>query len=148
MRFGYCGTGVYIFLNFSKIFVSAHFFYRLFLIDFNHGIRLGHCAPSSCRNLGLKQFLTHGGIRDTSEKNPNHKKMGRLRGWQGVLSCKNFKSQNQFLLIKMIRFHQIFTNKTHKNSHENDDSYLKIVNFDHFCKKKIVSLRDPYRESP
>ena len=26
----------------------------------------GGCDP--CRNLGLKQFLTHGGIRDTSQK--------------------------------------------------------------------------------
>ena len=73
------------FLNFSKIFVSAHFFYRLFLIDFNQGIRLGHCVPRPCRNLGLKQFLTHGGIWDTSEKIQTIKKMDRLRGWQGVL---------------------------------------------------------------
>ena len=94
-RFGYCGTGVYIFLNFSKIFVSVHFFYRLFLIDFNHGIRLGHCVPRPCRNLGLKQFLTHGGIRDTSEKIQSIKKWVGYEGVK-VLSCKNFEVQNQF----------------------------------------------------
>ena len=39
----------------------------------------------------------------------------------------------------MIRFHQILHNKTHKNSHENDDFNLKIVNFDHFCKKNRLA---------
>ena len=64
-----------------KNFISAHFAYRLSVINCNHGIRLGHCAPNPCRNLGLKFFLTHGGIRDTSEKTQTIKK------WVGYELC-------------------------------------------------------------
>ena len=74
VNFAYCGTGAYIFLNFSKSFISDYFFYRLFVININHGIRLGHCVPDPCRNLGQNKFLTHRVISDTSEKNLKCKK--------------------------------------------------------------------------
>ena len=87
------GLGLTFFLTFQKFLLVSIFA----IVYSNHGIRLGHCAPSPCRNLGLKQFLTHGGIRDTSEKNPNHKKWVGYEG-DKVFSCTNFKTQNQFLL--------------------------------------------------
>ena len=78
VRFGYSGTGSYI-LNFST--------------EYDWGT-----VPPDRVEIRDFIFLTHGGIRDTSEKIQIIKKMGRVRGCQGDLLyfVINFKTQNQF----------------------------------------------------
>ena len=41
------------------------------------------------------------------------------------------------------KIHENFHGKTHKKTHENDDFYPKIFNFDQFCKKKIRLAAGP-----
>ena len=146
VSFAYCGTGTYIFLNFSKSFISAYFVCYLFESSFNHGIWLGHCVPNSCRSLGSKKFLTNRVISDTSEKNfiQVWKKWvvyedGKVFPWifvfQKIKMCFS-KNTRDFSIRELIKIHN------------NDDFYLKILSFDQYCRKKFASRRAPFRETP
>ena len=132
VRFAYCGTGAYIFLNFSKSFISVYFVCYLFESSFNHGIWLGHCVPNSCRSLGSKKILTNRVISDTSEKiSFKCEIMSWLRGWEGVpLNFCMSENQNVFFQNTWdFSIRELIKNR------KNDDFYLKILSFDQYCRK-------------